>query len=442
MQVREELNKELKRVYTITVSQEDVEAAQGKRFEEIAKTAKIQGFRPGKAPLTIIRQRFGSEVESEVLDRLVNEGSQNALKDNNLRPAVRPKVDLVSAGEGDGVSFKLEVEVLPEITAMDFSKLSFEKHVAEVDDKTIGEAIERIAKSMKKPEAISEKRAAVKGDVVIIDFDGSVDGKPQEGMKADNHEVELGSHSLIDTFEEQMEGMSVGDKKDITVTFPENYHAAQLTGKEAVFAVELKEIRAHGEFKMDDALAKEIGFPSLEKLRERVRDDILGNYNQISRTVLKRDLMDVLAEKHDFKLPESMIEQEFDAIWQQVQKDKAEGRLGEAEAKKSEDVLKADYRTIAARRVRLGLLLAHVAEENKTEVTQEELRAAMMAEARRYPGQEQAVLEYFTKTKEAVTRLRAPILEEKVVDLILSKAEVAEKKINADDLLKLPEEMG
>ncbi len=442
MQVREELNEELKRAYVITASQEEVDVAKNKRLEEIAKTAKIQGFRPGKAPLTIISQRFGTEVEGEVLDRLVNEGSQTALKDNDLRPAVRPKVDLVSSGEGKGISFKLEVEILPEIKAMDFSTLSFEKHVAEVDDKTIDEAVERIAKSMKKPEAISEKRPAAKGDVVIIDFDGSVDGKPQEGMKADNHEVELGSHSLIDTFEEQMEGMNVGDKKDITVTFPENYHATQLASKEAVFAVELKEIRAHGEIKMDDDLAKEIGFPSLEKLRERVSADILGNYEQISRTVLKRDLMDALSEKHDFTLPESMVEQEFDAIWQQIEKDKAEGRLAEAEAEKSEDVLKADYRDIAARRVRLGLLLAHVAEENKTEVTQEELRAAMMAEARRYPGQEQAVLEYFTKTKDAMTRLRAPILEEKVVDLILSKAKVAEKKIKADDLLKLPEEMG
>ncbi|MGE0109548.1 MAG: trigger factor, partial [Bdellovibrionales bacterium] len=317
----------------------------------------------------------------------------------------------------------------------------FEKQVADVDDKNVEEAVERIAKAMKKPEVVTEKRAAQKGDVAVIDFDGKVDGKAQDGMKAENHHVELGAKSLIDTFEDQIMGMKVGDKKDITVTFPEDYHAKHLSGVEAVFAVELKEIRAHGNFELNDELAKEIGFPSLEKLQDRVRKDIAGNYDQISRTVLRRELMDALAKAHDFELPESLVEQEFSGIWAQVEKDKAEGRLSEEDAKKDEDTLKADYRNIASRRVRLGLLLADVAQSNKIDVTSGELRAAMMAEARRYPGQEQAVLEYLTKTEGALERLRAPILEDKVVDFILGKADVTEKKISVDELMKLPEEM-
>lgn len=441
MQVQEVLNEGLKRAYTITVPVAEVEKARTERLQELAKKAKIQGFRPGKAPLDIVRQRFGAEVEGEVIDQIINKGVDHTFKDKKIRPAMRPKVELVSADEGKDMSFKLELEILPEVTAMDFAKLSFEKQVADVAEKTIDETLARIVKSMRRAEPIEEKRAAQTGDVAIIDFDGTVNGEAQPGMKGEKHELELGSHSFIDNFEEQVAGMKVGDKKDIKVTFPKDYHAENLAGQKAVFAVTLHEIRAHRPVEMNDAMAKEIGFPSLDKLRERIKGDIENNYAQVSRTVLKRELMDKLADGHTFELPPSMVDREFEGIFKQVQLDKKAGRLSADEAKKSDADLEKEYRGIAQRRVRLGLLLAEVAEQNKIEVTPVELRNAMIAEARRFPGQEKAVVDYYTKTEGAIESLRAPILEEKVVDFILEKAKITEKKIDAEKLMKLPEEM-
>jgi len=440
-QVKEETNKGLQRAYTVSVSEDEVQAAVSKRLQEIGKKAKIQGFRPGKAPLDLIRQRFGDEAMGEVIDKMINNEADKVMRDNKLRPAVQPKVDDIKAGEGKGLSFKMDVEVLPEVEPMDFAKLSFEKQVADVKDKTVDEAVERIAKSMRQPTAVEEKRAAKTGDVAVIDYDGTVDGVAHPGMKGEDHSLELGSNSFIEGFEEQVAGMKVGAKKDIKVTFPQEYHAPHLSGKDAVFAVTLKEIRAHKTVEMNDELAKEIGFPSMDKLRERITTDIANNYAQISRVVLKRDLMDELAKNHKFELPVSMVEAEFNNIWAQVQKEKAEGKLDADEAKKSDADLKTEYHEIAERRVRLGLLLAHVAEVNKIEVAPKELQAALMAEARRYPGQEKAVVEYYTKTRGAVEQLRAPILEEKVVDFIIEKAKITEKKIDAEKLMKLPEEM-
>jgi len=439
--IQETKNEGLTRAFTITVSQDEMDKALSKRLEEIGKKAKIQGFRPGKAPIAIIRQHYAAQAQHEILDSTINDNVRQTLEERKLRPAVQPKVDLVEGGEGKDLSFTLEVEVLPEIKQTDFSKLSFERQVADVAAKTIDEAVERIAKSMRQPAVIETKRAAKKGDTVDIDFDGSVDGEAQPGMKADDHRVELGSHALIDTFEDQIAGMKVGDKKDITVTFPADYHATHLASKVAVFAVTLKAILEHKPVEMNDELAKEIGFPSMDKLRERISSDISANYTQVSRIVLKRELMDKLAEKHDFPLPAAMVEGEFEAIWQQVQKDKAEGHLSEDDAKKSEKALKEEYHKIAERRVRLGLLLAEVAEKNKIEVAPAELRNAMIAEARRFPGQEKIVVDYYTKNPGAIERLRAPLLEEKVVDFILALAKVSEKKIDADELMKLPEKM-
>jgi len=439
--VKEDKPKGLKRGFTITVPKDDIDKDVTKRLEEIKKTAKIQGFRPGKAPLDLIRQRFGSQVNGEVLDKMISDISREVLEERKLRPAIQPKIDGIEAEEGKDLSFKLDVELLPEIKTMDFSKLKFKKHVADVEEKTIDESIERVAKSMRKAEAVKTKRAVKNGDVAVIDFDGSVDGERQDGMKAEKHELELGSNSFIPGFEEQVVGMKSGEEKDVKVTFPDDYQASHLQGKEAIFKVKLHEIREYKKAEMNDALAKEIGFPSLKDLRSRISKDISENYSNISRSIIKRELMDQLEENHKFDLPETLVEQEFNGIWQQLQQDKAQGRISEEDKKKSDDDLKKDYQKIADRRVRLGLLLANLAEENKIEVEQEELRNAMMAEARRYPGQEQAVIEYFTKTREAVERLRAPILEEKVVDFILGKATLTEEKVSSEKLMNIAEEL-
>jgi trigger factor len=278
------------------------------------------------------------------------------------------------------------------------------------------------------------------GDVLVINFDGSVDGEKRPGMKGEDHRLELGSQSFIDTFEAQLVGSKVGDKKVIAVTFPEQYHAADLAGKKAEFQVEVKELRSPKTVELNDELAKEMGFPGIDKLRERVHDDIDADYKRIGRSVMKRALMDKLAEMHSFEVPPGMLEAEFGAIWKQVEEAKVANTLPDEDRNKSDAELRKEYGAIAERRIRLGLLLAEVATQNKVEVSGAEIRNALMAEARKYPGQEKSVIDYYTQTQGAMERIRAPLLEEKVVDFIVGKTKMTEKKITAEELLKASEE--
>lgn len=441
VQVKEISSEGLKREFVVTLPVADMEGRLTTQLEEIRKTAKHAGFRPGKMPLELVRQIYGDNARAEALDRAVSEATEKTLLDRKLRPAIQPKIELVSFAKDKDVEFKLAVEVLPEVVPGDFSKIQLERFVADVEDKTIDEAIMRVAKGMREPEAITEKRAAKLGDVLLIDFDGSVDGKPQPGMKGEGHKLELGSKSFIDTFEEQLVGSKVGDHKTIKVTFPAEYHAANLAGKAAEFKVDVKEIRAHKPVEMNDELAKEIGFPSFADLRKRVQEDIAGNYANIGRAVVKRQLMDKLADTHKFAVPESMLDAEFASIWQQIEDAKKQGQLPEEDKSKSDDELRKEYRDIADRRIRLGLLLAEVAQKHNINVEPAELRNALMAEARRFPGQEKAVIDYYTQTQGALERIRAPILEEKVVDYIVTLAKVTEKKISSEELLKIPQDM-
>lgn len=440
-QVKEVSNKGLMRAFTIKVPQDIVEKNLTAKLEEISKTMKMPGFRPGKVPMTVVKQRYGSSARAEIIDQTVSDETEKALTSRNLRPAMQPKIELVTFAEDKDLEFKLEVEVLPEVTPGDFSKIALERLVADVEDKVVSDAITRAAKQMRETEVVTEKRAAKMGDVVVIDFDGSVDGEKRPGMKGENHNLELGSKSFIDNFEDQIVGMKVGDKKTIKVKFPAEYHAADLSGKKAEFEVELKEIRAHKATEMNDELAKELGFESLAKLQERVREDIGSDYNRISRAIIKRQLMDKLADMHKFEIPAGMLDNEFEMIWKQVEASKAKGELSDDDKKKSDDELKKEYRNIAERRIRLGLLLAEVAQKQKIGVEPAEMRNALMAEARRFPGQEKAVIDYYTQTQGAMDRIRAPLLEEKVIDHIIGQAKVTDKKIAADDLIKMPAEM-
>ena len=430
----------LKHEFSVTVPKQVVDEQRRLRLVEISKTAKFPGFRPGKVPMTVIEQRHGDAARAEALDKAVSDAAESALSERKLRPALQPKIELLTIAEDKDLEFKLAVEVLPEVTPGDFSILSLERPTADVEDAKVDEVITNFSKRAREPELVTESRVAKLGDVLVIDFDGSVDGEKRPGMKGDDHRLELGSKSFIDTFEEQLVGSKVGDKKTIKVSFPEQYHAAELAGKKAEFAVEVKELRQIKPVELNDALAKEMGFPSLELLRERVRTDISVDYQRISRGVVKRALMDKLAEQHSFAVPAGLLDAEFGGIWKQVQDAKAKGELPEEDQKKTEDELRAEYLGIAERRIRLGLLLAEVATQNKLEVSSNELRNALMEEARRYPGQEKAIFDYYTKTQGAIERIRAPLLEEKVVDFIIGKAKVTDKKITPDELLKLPEE--
>jgi trigger factor len=430
----------LKHEFSVTVPEKEVAAKKQARLVEISKTTKWPGFRPGKVPMNVVEQRHGDAARAEAIDDVVSDAAEAALNEHKLRPAMQPKIELVSFAEGKDVEFKMAVEVLPEVKVGDFSKISLERPMAEVDAAKVDETITNFSKRIREPEVVTEARAAKMGDVVVIDFDGSVDGEKRPGMKGDDHRLELGTKSFIDNFEDQLVGLKVGDEKLVKVTFPEQYHAAELAGKKAEFQVKIKELRAPKPVELNDELATEMGFESIAKLRERVTTDMGADYTRISRSVVKRELMDKLADSYKFEVPGGLLDAEFDGIWKQVLDAKQRNDLPEEDKKKSDDELKKEYKNIAERRIRLGLLLAEVATQNKVEVTGDELRNSLMAEARKYPGQEKSVFDYYTQTKGAMERLRAPLMEEKVVDFIIGKAKVTDKKISAEELLKMPEE--
>ncbi|MDE2030086.1 MAG: trigger factor [Alphaproteobacteria bacterium] len=430
----------LKREFSVTVPEQEVAQKTQSRLVELSKTVKMQGFRPGKVPMAVVERQHGDAARAEAVDQAISAAAEQALTEHKLRPAMQPKIELVSFAAGKDVEFKMAIEVLPEIKIGDFGKIELERPTVEADDAKVDEMITTFAKRYREPAALAEPRAAQMGDIAIIDFDGSVDGEKRPGMKGENHTLELGSKSFIDTFEEQIAGMKPGDNKTIKVTFPEEYHAPDLAGKKAEFEVALKELKGHKPVELNDELAKELGFPGIDKLRDRVRDDINADYTRMGRSVIKRALMDRLAEEYKFEVPQGLLEAEFDGIWKQVEEAKKNDQLPAEDKGKSDDVLKKEYRAIAERRIRLGLLLAEVARENKLEVTGNELRNALMEEARRYPGQEKAVFDYYTQTEGAMERVRAPLLEEKVIDFIIGKAKVTDKPVSEAELLKQPEE--
>jgi trigger factor len=442
MQVQEVSTKGLMREFKVTVSAQEIAKNMAVRLEEIGRTAKMPGFRPGKIPLPVLQKRFGLEVQSEVIEKTVNDTSERAINERNLRVALQPNIEMITSEFGKDLEYKMKLEVLPEIKPIDFKTVALERMTADVTDKAAEEAILRVAKSMRGPEFLKEDRKSIKGDVLVIDFEGEADGKPHPGMKGANHRLELGSKSFIDTFEDQLTGVKKGDAKEVKVTFPEDYHAEELAGKKAVFKVTVKDIMVFAPIAIDDELAKELGVEDAVKLRERVKEQIGNDYAQVARSMMKRELMDSLADQHDFEVPQGMIDAEFSAIWKRVEIDrKRSGVLAAEDKGKTDEQLKEEYLDIAERRVRLGLLLAEVGKQNNLKVTEPEMRNALISETRNYPGKEQEVFDFYTRTPGALDRLQAPVLEEKVVDYIFALAKITERKVTAEELLAAPEKM-
>jgi len=329
----------------------------------------------------------------------------------------------------------MAVEALPDIEPADLTGVSLERVIATVEDKAVDEAIERIANNNRDFEPVKKKRAAKKGDQLIIDFAGTVDGEAKPGMDGKDYPLELGAGNFIPGFEDQLVGIKPEETKTITVTFPEQYHAADLAGKEAQFEVTAKELRAPVKTEVDDEFAKKLGLTDLETLKRVAREQIEGEYGRLTRLKLKRALMDALAERHDFPVPQGMVELEFESIWKQVQ-----AELTEEEKAKPEDEVKAEYRAIAERRVRLGLLLSEIGKRNTIQVTQEELNRGLIAEARRFPGQEREVLDAYRNNPRALDALRAPIYEDKVVDHILGTVTLTDRSVTPEELAREDDE--
>jgi trigger factor len=441
MQVTQTHEEGLKREFKVVISATDIKAKMDTRLQEIGQTVRLPGFRPGKVPMPILKKRYGPSVMGEVLERAVTDSSNQAMMERGLRPALQPKIDIKSFAENADLEYTLAVEVLPEIQPANFGDMKLDRMKVDVPDAEIDKALNRIAEQHERSEKIAEDRGSQSGDIVIIDFVGSIDGKEFQGGSATDFRLKLGSGQFIPGFEDQLTGTKAGEKRDVNVTFPENYGSKDLAGKPATFAVTVKEIHKPVAATLDDALAKQMGLDDLETLRKAVRDQLGRDYARVVRARLKRQLLDRLAEAHQFTVPQGMVDLEFDAIWKNVEEERKQGPLSDpALAGKSEDELKVEFRRIAERRVRLGLLLSEVGRLNNIQVSQEEVNRALVEQARRFPGQERQVIEYYRNNPDALAQLRAPLFEDKVIDFITEMASVTDKPATIEELMKEPEE--
>ena len=379
----------------------------------------------------------------EVVEAAVNEGSAKAIADNKLKPALQPRVEPVGSVEDvvDGKSdltFKVIVDLMPEFETADPAKLTVERLTADIADADIDEALERLAKNVRN--FVTKDGEAAKDDTVVIDYEGSIDGVPFDGGKGSDFNLTLGSGTFIPGFEDGLIGAKAGDHRDVMVTFPTEYHAPEMAGKDAVFAVTVKDVKAPEETPIDDELAKKLGLDDLATLKTRVREQLESDYKSASRLHLKRRVLDALDAAHSFPLPPAMVEHEFTNIWAQVEEElKREGKTA-ADEGKTEDELKAEYRKIAERRVRLGLVLGKLGEQNGITVQGDEVQRAIMARARQFPGQEQQVFQFYAQNQQAQAEIRAPLFEDKVVDFIAELATVNDRKVDKDTLFADPED--
>jgi trigger factor len=484
MQVTESSADGLKREFRIVVPAGELENKVVSRLDELGRTIRLPGFRPGKIPMQILRRRYGPSVLGEVLESTVQGSSADTIREHNLRPALPPKFDIVSFSEGADLEYKMLVEVLPEIPEPNFGDLDIERLIVEVPDDSVEAAIQRIADQQRKTEAI--ERPAENGDILVVDVEGKVGDEDIPGAAGKDRQIMLGSGGFIPGFEEQLIGAGPGEHREVRVTFAEDYAASHLAGKEAIFNVDVKEVRQRLPAVIDDELATAVGLETLNELRQEVRQQMERDYATASRLRLKRALLDKLAERYDFPVPVGMVDMEFDNIWAQHQAErrqrsagpddasgsgeeagagdastidtfaaeaaetgeKAEERETEpasvgpaseapAAADDDEESVKAEYRKIAERRVRLGLLLAEVGRSNNITVTQDELNQAITREVRRHPGYERQALDFYRQNQEAVASLRAPIFEDKVVDFIVELAKAPERRVSPQELLAL-----
>jgi len=523
MNVTETSAEGLKRELKITVPANEVEDKITLRLGEIGRSVRIPGFRPGKVPMTMLRKRYGPAVRGEVLESAVQDSSAEAMREHNLRPALPPRVEIVSAAEGADFEYKISLELMPEMPEPDFATLGLEKLIVDVPEEEVDRAVERIAEGQRKSEPV--ERPAEAGDILVADVVGRSGDTEILGSRGEGRQIELGAEGLLPGFTDQLVGVGGGETREVRVSFPEDYGNPDLAGREGVFDVAVKEVRHRLPATLDDELAKAVGLDTLAELRQEIRQRMQRDYAGVARQRLKRGLLDKLAERYDFAVPPGMVEMEFNSIWAQYEADKTRQKAAAAEAEaggappsaeegpidaaaliapeetalegaserapasaeaekpqplhddpavhhaiphpgsaeepidaaaivapeetalegasdsepaapaEDEEKAKAEFRHIAERRVRLGLLLAEVGRNANITVSQEELNQALTQEARRLPGYERQVIDYYRKNPDALNNLRAPIFEDKVVDFIVELAKPDERKVTPQELM-------
>ena len=434
MQTVETLNEGLKRAFRITIPAKDIDARVDEELKSIAPQVRMPGFRPGKVPANLVRKMHGPALEQKALQNAVQEGVQQLMTEQKLRPAMQPSVELEEGGPGKDAVVKVEVETLPEVPEAKTEGLKIERLRVEASEAMIDEAVERLASGQKSFSPAPAAHQADKGDRVLIDFEGKVDGEAFEGGKGEGMSVELGTGRLIPGFEEQLIGARANDQKTVKVTFPEDYPVDYLKGREAEFDVTVNEVQVAGEIKADDSFAKSMGLEGIGQLRDLLKAQVEQELNGLTRTHMKRQLLDQLAASHDFPVPASMVEAEFEQIWRQLEHEASheeDPAAARAEMEKERD----DYRAIAERRVRLGLLLSEIGQKNGVEVSQQEMNQLVAQAAQQYkPEDRQKFVEYIRNEPMAAAQLRAPLFEDKVVDFLFDRAELSERTVGRDEL--------
>ncbi len=435
MQIVETTNEGLKRAYTLTIAAKDIDAKIDAEVKKVAPQVRMPGFRPGKVPANLVRKMHGEALHADVLNTALRESVNDLIRDRKLRPALQPRVEMAEGyKQGKDARLTVEVEVLPEIAAPSLDGLKLEKLTVPVTDAELDEALGKIAEGQKSYKDAPKTKKAATGDQLIIDFTGRVDGTEFEGGKAEDAPLVIGAGQFIPGFEEQLAGVKTGDAKTITVTFPEDYPAEHLAGKQAEFDITVKQVKIEGETRVDDDFAKALGLEGLDQLKGLVKGQIEQESAGLTRTQMKRQLLDTLAADHDFEVPPTMVEAEFEQIWQQLTQEA--GREDDpAAAMKELEAERDDYHRIAERRVRLGLLLSEIGQANGVDISQQEMQMLIQQAAQQYrPQDRERFLEYIRSEPMAQAQLRAPLYEDKVVDFLFDKAEVTEREVTREEL--------
>jgi trigger factor len=446
MQVTETLSSGLKREYKVVVNAAELDKELNSKLADLSKRANIKGFRPGKVPVPHLKRVYGKSAMAEVVQKAIDDRSKALLEEKKLKPAYQPEVKLpedeaevnaVMDGKGD-LAFSLSFEVIPEFEVKDHSGLALVKHLVEVTEDHIAETLNRFASQSK---SFEEKQGeAANGDQLTISFVGTIDDTPFEGGTADDVQLELGSNQFIPGFEEQLVGAKAGEERTVRVSFPESYGVAELAGKPAAFAVKVTKVEAPKQAAIDEDFAKKMGFEDLAKLKDTIKERMSQEFGQMTAMKLKRDVLDALDKLYDFELPVKLVEAEFNGIWTALTNEMKRAAKSFADENTTEEDARKEYKAIAERRVRLGLVLGTLGEKEGIQVNEQELQQALMNRMRQFPGQEKQVMDYYRKNPAALVELRGPIFEQKVVDLIVSRAKVDEKKVGKEDLQKMIED--
>ena len=448
MEVTESLSEGLKRELKIVLAANELEDQLATRLNEIKGQVRLNGFRPGKVPVSHIRKIYGRSVMAEVVQQAVTDSSQKALDERSERPAYQPEISLpedqdkmesVIEGEAD-LSYTMAFEIVPEFEIQDFSALKLERPTTEVEDSHIDESIGQLTQQYREFEPRGEKDKAETGDRVIIDFVGRIEGDAFEGGSQEDAPLELGSNTFLPGFEDQLVGTKAGDEVTVKVSFPEEYGVEYLAGKPAEFEVKVKEVARPADAEVNEEFANRLGFEDLAKMREAISDRVAQEFDMVSKAQLKRQLLDKLDEVYEFALPQRLVDQEFEQIWEQVTRELEQSEKTFEDEDTTEDEAREEYRGIAERRVRLGLVLGEIGEKSDVSVSDEEVNRALMERIRQYPGQEKQVYDFYQQNPQALLELRGPIFEQKVVDYIVEQADVTDKKVSKDELFKDPED--